>query len=52
MDLPREKGRNLYRCATNIMFKDKARNQEPLRTLMKKGRTVFGQPDLTRDSNK
>lgn len=37
VDLPREKGLYLYSCATSRMFKDKAKSQEPLRTLLKKG---------------
>lgn len=38
----KEKGLNLYRYATNRMFKDKVRNYEPLRILMKKKELGLG----------
>lgn len=37
MDLSRDKGLNLYRYATNRMFKDENKNQESLGAFMKKG---------------
>lgn len=36
MDLPRENGVNLYKYATNGMFKDKNKNQSSVRAFMKK----------------
>lgn len=35
MDLPRENGVNLYKYATNGMFKDKNKNQSSVRAFMK-----------------